>query len=260
MSVVIDIDKIVQAYLNATSRLIILDYDGTLVPFDPHLDMFQPPVRVKELVRALAADQRNKVVLTSGRGRESLEKYWRDVPIVLMAEHGAFRMEKNLWEPFFSSSPRWISRVLNVFTQLTVTHEGSFMEQKTFSISWYYRAIADRIKSKEKLQILADLSMLAERDDIVIYDSEDIIELRTRGINKGSALTKWLGDQSYNFIMAIGDGLTDEDIFKVLPDDAFSIKVGKASSSCARFRLDEQADVFPFLKQLAEFEEYIAKQ
>lgn len=53
-----------------------------------------------------------------------------------------------------------------------------------------------------------------------------MIEIRNANINKGKASLRWISKERWNFILAIGDDLTDEDLFAILPDHAYSIKVG----------------------------------
>jgi len=253
MTTVIDIEIILRAYEHATSRLIILDYDGTLVPFDIYPELARPSVKVKGLVRYLSDDRRNKIILSSGREKENLDAFFGDVPIVLMAEHGAYIKEKE-WVPTTDQSAHWIPRALKALNILKFKYEGSFVELKSISIAWHYRAIANKIKPADLIQIEANLRLLAEYEDFLVYHSDETIELRTRGINKGSALAKWVHSQNFDFILAIGDSLTDEDIFNALPDNAFTIKVGKSATSSARFHLSSQLEVLPLLQKLSETE------
>ena len=83
-------------------------------------------------------------------------------------------------------------------------------------------------------------------------------------VNKGKAILKHLRKQDYDFIMAIGDDHTDEDIFKALPDRAYTFKVG-TSRSAANFYLRNTEEVRQFLRRLAnapviEFSDRIFKQ
>jgi trehalose 6-phosphate synthase/phosphatase len=53
----------------------------------------------------------------------------------------------------------------------------------------------------------------------------------------------------YDFIMAIGDDLTDEDSFLALPAPAYTIKVGRGRTK-ARYRLMSVSAVLELLKSL----------
>lgn len=80
-----------------------------------------------------------------------------------------------------------------------------------------------------------------------------VVEVRCSGINKGAAALHWLLEDEFDFILAIGDDWTDEDLFKVLPDRAYTIKVG-ISHTYARFCLYNYQDVIKLIKKLGEAE------
>jgi trehalose 6-phosphate synthase/phosphatase len=252
MTAPININAILTAYQRATCRLIILDHDGTLAPFEMHPDMARPSVKAHSLIRFLANDAMNKVILTSGRDKENMDAFFGGIPATLMAEHGAYIKENGVWKATADRTADWIPRALKALNILKFKYEGSSVELKSLSLVWHYRAIAEKIKPIEKKQIEADLQLLGQHEDFLIYHNEYTIELRTKGIDKGSALSKWANTQSFDFIVAIGDSLTDEDAFKVLPEPAFTIRVGRSTTSAARFHVESQKEVLPFLQELAE--------
>ncbi len=77
-----------------------------------------------------------------------------------------------------------------------------------------------------------------------------VIEVKNIEINKGRAVMQWLQNYQPDLVMAIGDDHTDEDIFKSLPEESITIKVGSNISS-ARYYLHKHWDVRRFLKSLA---------
>ena len=77
-----------------------------------------------------------------------------------------------------------------------------------------------------------------------------MIEIKNAGINKGQAALRYLSEKRrWDFIMFIGDDVTDEDVFEVLPERAYSIKVGVGPSQ-ARFNLDSVTDVRGLLNKM----------
>jgi trehalose 6-phosphate synthase/phosphatase len=82
-----------------------------------------------------------------------------------------------------------------------------------------------------------------------VLPGDKVIEIKNVEINKGRAALSWLQDHQYDFIMAIGDDHTDEDIFKSLSEDAISIKVG-SQVSAARYYLRNFQEVRQFLAGL----------
>ncbi|HSH66158.1 MAG TPA: trehalose-phosphatase, partial [Bacteroidia bacterium] len=82
--------------------------------------------------------------------------------------------------------------------------------------------------------------------DFQIIEGHKVVEARARGIDKGNAAKIWLEDNQYDFILAIGDDKTDEDLFNVIPPDQYSVRVGLVSSA-AKYNLKHQKDVVSIL-------------
>jgi len=253
MTKVVEIKQVVREYDRTKNRLILLDYDGTLVPFGTDHRITDPGEGVISLLHSLAASRENCVILISGRDKEYLENHFKGVPIILVAEHGGYyKSSDGNWNTMFMSSMSWIPQALTALQALVFQFVGSYIEQKTFSLAWHYRKIADRITDAEIQQILTALRSLPEHQHFVIYDCEFTIELRTPEIDKGTFISRWVGGRYFDFILSLGDSQTDEDVFKRLGDDAFSIKVGNPLGSAARYYLASQQEVLPFLRELLE--------
>lgn len=83
------VDDIVYPYRDTKSRLILLDYDGTMMPQDT-LDK-APSSDVISLLNCLCSDHRNIVFIVSGRDRDCLSKWFSPCDkLGLSAEHGYF--------------------------------------------------------------------------------------------------------------------------------------------------------------------------
>src|SRR5690606_12724988 len=80
-----------------------------------------------------------------------------------------------------------------------------------------------------------------------LLEGNKVIEIKSLAINKGMAALKIYNQYKPDFALAIGDDHTDEDIFKVLPKDSVTIKVGNGASA-ARYYLRDVAEVRRFLK------------
>src|SRR3954466_3158963 len=78
-----------QARLRETENLLLLlDYDGTLVPYTATPELARPDMALLELLGALSARPRTELHVVSGRTRETLEQWLGSLPIALHAEHG----------------------------------------------------------------------------------------------------------------------------------------------------------------------------
>jgi len=242
--------KLLNDYFRNRERLILLDYDGTLVPFGEKPEKVKPDDQVLWLLESLSRDPKNEVVVISGRDRNTLEKWFSDLNIGLMAEHGVWIKEKGgYWElakPLRNDWKDEIKPILELFVDRT---PGSFIEEKEFSLVWHYRK-ADLELAEARARELKDaLLNLTANLDLGVLEGSRVIEIRNAGINKGQAALRWLSKKKWGFILAIGDDWTDEDTFAVLSESAYSIKVGLTPSR-ARFNLDSVSDVRSLLREL----------
>ena len=78
-----------------------------------------------------------------------------------------------------------------------------------------------------------------------------MIEVKNGGVNKGIAAMHFIKNEQLDFIMAIGDDWTDEFMFKELPNDAYTIKVG-IKHTAAKYKVENVEAVRSFLKGLAD--------
>src|SRR6185436_11141623 len=81
--------KMAATYVVSKSRLLLIDYDGTLVGFSPKPELAVPPDELIKTLSPLSSSERNDIFIISGRSSKSLEDWFGKYPINLIAEHGA---------------------------------------------------------------------------------------------------------------------------------------------------------------------------
>jgi trehalose 6-phosphate synthase/phosphatase len=91
---------------------------------------------------------------------------------------------------------------------------------------------------------------MTENLDVGVFEGNKIIEIKNVGVNKGRATEFWTENQKWDFLLAAGDDYTDEEMFRALPNGAYSIKVGLSASN-ARFQVDTLNEIRLLLKELA---------
>ncbi len=84
-----------------------------------------------------------------------------------------------------------------------------------------------------------------------VFEGNKVIEVRNSGVNKGTAAGEWIAGQAQDFILGIGDDWTDEDLFRALPQNAYSVRVGVANTA-ARYYLVNHTAVRRVLRELSE--------
>jgi trehalose 6-phosphate synthase/phosphatase len=244
--------KIVNDYLRSISRLIFLDYDGTLVPFAATPEAAKPDAELLTLVTSLAKDSKNEVVIISGRNKEALGEFFKNTNIGLVAEHGAWiRDERGRWTTTGDFNTDWKGIVKPILKRYKRRTPGALVEEKNFSLVWHYRRADPELASVRVAELKETLYFLTANLKVEVAEGNKIVEVKNAGINKGRAAMNWIGRKQWDFILAVGDDLTDEDLFRELPEHSFSIKVGLAPSR-AKFRFRSQREVRPLLKSLQD--------
>lgn len=256
------LETIFQSYKQAKNRLLLLDYDGTLVGFHKEATQAIPDEELYAILDALVEDPNNTLVLISGRKHEHLEEWFGDKRYGMIAEHGVWsKQEGGEWELRPGLVTHWqedIHHLLQTFVNRT---PGTSIEQKSHSIAWHYRKAQKdlgMIRSNELLESLRDYS---SKYGLQILEGNKVIEVRNAEVNKGRSVLELLENHPYDFIFSIGDDRTDEDVFQILPKDAYSVKVGGGQSS-ARFFVNSHLDVRKLLLQLiksAESSSFVKK-
>jgi trehalose 6-phosphate synthase/phosphatase len=248
-------ENLLTDFMQAERRLLFLDYDGTLVPFAPFPQAARPTSELFRMLETLAADDRNEVVLISGRDKETMDRWFGHLPIGIVAEHGIWiRHVGDQWQTIKPVSNQWKPRILPLLQTYADRLPGAFVEEKEYSVAWHYRradAILAAIRAKELRDNLVNLTA---NIDLQVMQGNKVVEVRMGGVNKGAAVLRWLLHESAPFTLAIGDDWTDEDMFAVLPPEAYSIRVGMIQSH-ARFNVRHYLDVRNLLDQLANVPE-----
>ncbi len=245
-----NVEEIVKHYLSAGKRLFLLDYDGTLVPFASRPEEAVPDEGVIELLSRLASTEGNEVVIVSGRDKNTLDEWFGNLPVGLVAEHGALVKRKGgNWEATVSQDLSWKDTVRQVLEYYVDRTPGSFIEEKEFSIVWHYRNVDPELAELRANELKDTLSGIIQGSKLAVLQGSKVIEVRHADVNKGVAVRRWLDEGGWDFILAAGDDWTDEDMFKVLPSNAYSIKVGIEATE-ARFNVPSYEDVRRVLNTL----------
>ncbi|HXT10909.1 MAG TPA: bifunctional alpha,alpha-trehalose-phosphate synthase (UDP-forming)/trehalose-phosphatase [Candidatus Angelobacter sp.] len=241
---------LVQQYRLSQSRALLLDYDGTLVPFAETPKAARPDSELLDLIGNLAEDPANNLVLISGRPRADLEEWFGFLPIALIAEHGMWlRRKGESWRQLKSTPIEWKERVRPILQLYVDRLPGALLEEKEFSLAWHYRKADPDQASQRAQELIDDLSGYTRNIDVQVLEGNKVIEIRNTGVNKGTAAMEWLGATPPEFILGIGDDWTDEDLFRALPPTACSIRVGIAKTA-ARYHLANHTTVRRLLREL----------
>jgi trehalose 6-phosphate synthase/phosphatase len=244
--------EVVSQYRSSKRRLLLLDYDGVLTPFFADPKKAAPEKSLVRLIEKLARDPANEIVLVSGRTKADLQNWFGDLPIALAAEHGVFVRNNGgkVWRSIITNKTDWLNMVTPILEKYTQRTPKSFVEVKDSALVWHYRQAAPYQAQKNLVILKRLLKPLSVSHDLTISNGNKILEIKAREANKGLAIMRWLKPE-HDFVMALGDDDTDEDMFTNLPTRAVTIKVGRGRTA-AKYRLSHVNDVIVLLKQLTK--------
>ncbi|KCZ71868.1 trehalose-phosphatase [Candidatus Methanoperedens nitroreducens] len=244
-------EQMIKDFKKARRGIIFLDYDGTLAPFAPSPRMAKPDEEILKILRCLSEISKIEVVLISGRDKDTLQEWFGMLNINLVAEHGIWIREIDEdWKMIKPLRNGWKAQILPILKMYVDRVPGASIEEKDFSIAWHYRKADSEQGSLRAKELIDALVNFTANIDVQVLQGSKVVEIRNAGVNKGNAGLYWISKNNCDFVLGIGDDLTDEDLFRALPEAAYSIKVGM-SQSCARFNVHSYMDVLGLLEQLA---------
>jgi alpha,alpha-trehalose-phosphate synthase [UDP-forming]/trehalose-phosphatase len=234
---------------------LILDLDGTLVPFASSPDEARLDRPTAEVLRMLAALEGVTVLVASGRTRVSIEPLVDSMPYLLWAaEHGGWRHDGRAWAPLETEAGDLTSLHTRLVDVACNVH-GTRIERKRSSICLHWRNVA--ATEQEALIAAAGLVIdewLEEHEDYESLPAVAAVEVRRIGTHKGTAVA-WLRTLlgAGARLLALGDDLTDEDAFAALGSRDLAVLVARRQDRPTRaaYRVDDPEQVQRLLRWIA---------
>jgi trehalose 6-phosphate synthase/phosphatase len=240
--------RIIKEFQSAGRRLLLCDYRGTLVSARIATDKARPDTELLATLRRLA--KHADVVLMSEQPRDTLESWFGYMDITLAAEHGAWIREPDRdWAMCGALTNDWKLRVRELMELYADRLPGASVEEKEVTLAWHYRRAEPDLAAVRARELADHLISLTETTDLKVVEGSYVIEVRPSSVSKAACCQPFLA-RDYDFILALGDDNTDEELFKILPPTANSIRVGLSNSN-ARFNVYSQTHARELLVALA---------
>ena len=243
--------KVISVYEKAKRRLILLDYDGTLVGFKSIPQQAKPDADLKVLLGKLINDPKNTVVIVSGRDRHTLDKWLGDLKLSILASHGLWlRHVGQDWAMTVNLDNSWKESIYHLLELYTDRMPGALIEEKEFSIAFHYRQCEPDMVAVKLSEVREAIMGMTHSMNIGVQEGNKVLEIKDNRVNKGQGVAPFLQEQHYDFILAGGDDRTDEDLFEALPNDAYSIKIGIGNTN-AKYHLKSWKSMRMLLQKFA---------
>ena len=223
----INIDIFFNMIGKAQNRALLLDYDGTLAPFQRERDMAFPYPGVRDILAQIIRDRKTRVVVISGRSLETLiPLLGLEHPPEIWGSHGGERLlpdgtffRETLSEVAYlalESIADWIRRI----------GWESLLEKKPLGLAIHWRGLdRDKIHEIEK-GVMTKVPSNLEGLGLFLHKFDGGLEFRPQGIAKDVAVKSIFKEMGRDAVVAyMGDDLTDEDAFKAIKDRGLGILV-----------------------------------
>lgn len=122
----------------------------------------------------------------------------------------------------------WKEQIRPILDRFSSRVPGTFTEDKEFSMAWHYRRADRNLGMLRSRELAETLRSLTSNVNIQVLQSPMVVEVRSAGISKAVSAMHFSAQRDWGFILAmgVGDGESDEEMFKALPSHAVTIRVG----------------------------------
>jgi trehalose-phosphatase len=235
---------------NAPRSLLMLDYDGTLAPFQ--MDRFEanPYPGVEERLRTLSGLSRVRLVLVSGRSaRELRDLLDPGVRTEIWGSHGREQLRCDGSYQLFALDPVQQSAMDRVKKEMSDLGFQDTLEVKPASVAIHWRSFRPAEQEQICSSAKSSFGRLAQTGGLQLLPFDGGLELRSIDRTKGNAVAEILEKEPAGIPSAyLGDDLTDEDAFVAVGSRGYSILVrNEVRPSCAQFWLSPPEELLTFL-------------
>ena len=246
------ISDIQERFIYAQERILFLDYNGTLVGSKQSPEDAAPDRELYELLDRFMEDESVELVLMSSRGKHVLDQWFGRYDLLLFAEHGIWRKDRHQdWQLTGEQIiGDWKEIILPVIESYVDRTAGSYLEEMHNVLTWHYENTDPDQGILRARELKEELAERVQNMGLQIVEGKNRIEIKPTGMNKGLAALQTLEADNYDFIMAVGDDWTDENLFELLPDDAITLRVGMKKTS-AEYNCETYQDVRRLLWKLS---------
>ncbi len=219
-----------QSLARARQKALLLDYDGTLAPFDVDPAKALPYPGVREHLDAIMQDTTTRVVIISGRATKDLlpllplrriPEVWGSHGWEQIATDGRHRMP----EPDPATSRQLIETAAWAEQIKTV---GGRIESKPAGIAIHWRGLTPEQITEICRLVVEHWTAEGLHRYLTWRDFDGGIELHAPGRHKGDVVNTILKEMGGAVAAYLGDDFTDEDAFRAIKGHGLGILVRKS--------------------------------
>ena len=230
---------------------LFLDMDGVLAPLAATPDAVVPDPRRTAVIRGVAERLNGRVAIISGRTIAEIDRIAESAAASASGVHGLERRRADGSLERAEADPA-VRDAVAAFHDFAQTRPGVIVEDKAVSAGLHYRQAQD-----ESGAVAALAERLAGETGLSLQAGHLVVELKTPGTDKGTALAAFMGEAPFAGAVPVmlGDDLTDEDGFRAAAAlGGFGVLVGPPRETAARYGLADVDAVLAWLDAVEEAE------
>ena len=241
-----------QTVAQAEQAALLLDYDGTLAPFQARRDQAYPYPGVAPILQEIVSNGRTRVVVVSGRDPTDVlpllnihprPEVWGVHGLQRLRTDGSMKMPRLDTRELdgLSDADRWLG-----YQQLR--HAAEF---KAGSVAVHWRGLSETVAEDLRARVLLGWRRIAEDSGLDLLEFDGGLEIRASDSDKGDAVRMLLNEISPHAPAAyLGDDITDESAFRAIRGRGISVLVRPTwRQTAAQLWLKPPDDLLHFLGQ-----------
>jgi trehalose 6-phosphate phosphatase len=236
--------------IDIATSAVLLDVDGTLLDIaDTPLSVDVPP-QLKTALRRLIGQTGGATAFVSGRPLAQIDRLFSPLRLPAVAGHGAELRVTSNGEPRKYDLPI-DGDLRGQFAAFAKTLDGVILEDKGYSLALHYRLAPEHAAIVR--QAVAAACAPYPSDAIEVLPGKEVIEVKSAAFNKGTGIRELMKYAPFHGRrpIFIGDDITDESAFGVLPEfDGYGFAVGRQIAGAAGF-FSKPRDVRQWLYRVA---------
>ena len=215
-----DFSSIQSQYQSAQKRLILLDYDGTIVELHKYPTLALPTNHLEDVLTKLCSDPKNEVYVMTGRDKETMSNFLGHIKgLGFACEHGmrTLHPREHEWTSLYKFDEvdlTWMKHVKPILEQIAARTPGSFPEIKESSLVFHYRNSDPDYGNWQANELKLHLEESFGSQPMDIIKGKKVIEIRPTNVGKGIAARRLIRSSGADFVFCAGDDNTDEEMFE----------------------------------------------
>ena len=222
-----NLDLFYEKLTKASQKALLLDYDGTLAPFQIKPNKAYPYPGVTEILNSIMQEVETRLVIVTGRWIKDLKPLLqlKKQPDI-WGSHGMERLKKDGSYEIVSMDEKALNGLVAADEWIEAIGLSNRCEKKPGCIAIHWRGLSESDILSIKEQVEQKRSIITDSWGLNLEGFDGGLEIRVPGLNKGDAVKIILQEMKQDYVAAyLGDDLTDEDAFNAIKSKGIGVLV-----------------------------------